>query len=149
MQRIMMILATTALMTSTGVSAKCAEGGKTLFFCLTAKGKQIEVCDAGKTIDYTFGKAQEKPEIALKVPRSQAATQQWAGIGRYISYSVDLPNGNTTYSVFWSLDRLSEKQAAIEAGVNVIIQGQLAATVACSGTNIINRLEGVDLKPAR
>lgn len=149
MKRTMMILATTALITSTGVSAKCAEDSKTLFFCMTAKGKQIEVCDAGKTIDYTFGKPQEKPEIALKVPRSQAATHQWAGIGRHISYSVDIPNGNTTYNVFWSLDRLNEQQDSIEAGVNVMIHDQLAATVACSGKNIINHLEGVDLKPAQ
>lgn len=126
--------------------ANCETGSKTLFSCLTAKDKRIEVCDDTKTIAYSFGKPQAKPEIALKIPRNQAATSQWQGIGRYISYTVEIPNGNTVYSVFWSVDKLSE-QHAVEAGVHVMIDGALAATVNCA-KNIVNKLEGIDLKPA-
>jgi hypothetical protein len=128
--------------------AKCESGSKTVFSCLTAKGKQIEVCDAGKTIEYSFGKPKGKPEIVIKVPRSEASTSQWNGIGRYQSYSVDIPNGNTTYNIFWSLYRLNNDQHAIEAGVNVIINNKQAATVKCSGGNIEQNLEGIDLKTA-
>ena len=137
---------------ATGVSfapqvfAKCAAGQPTIFSCSTAKGKTIEVCDAGKSITYTFGSPQAKPEIALNVPRDKVTTFQWSGIGRYLSYAVDIPNGTTTYSVFHGMDRIT-KEHAIEAGVNVLVDGKLLATVRCSGRNIVNNLEGVDLAP--
>jgi len=126
--------------------AKCAAGQPTIFSCSTAKGKTIEVCDAGKSITYTFGSPQAKPEIALNVPRDKVTTFQWSGIGRYLSYAVDIPNGTTTYSVFHGMDRIT-KEHAIEAGVNVLVDGKLLATVRCSGRNIVNNLEGVDLAP--
>lgn len=124
--------------------AKCEAGSQTLFSCTTAKGKLIEVCDTGKTINYSFGSPQAKPEIALTVPRKLATTFQWAGVGRYLSYSVDIPNGTTTYSVFHGMDRIS-KTHDVEAGVNVLTNGNLVATVKCAGKNITSNLEGVDL----
>ena len=124
--------------------AKCAAGQPTIFSCSTNKGKTIEVCDAGKSITYTFGNPQAKPEIALDVPRDKVTTFQWNGIGRYLSYAVDIPNGTSTYSVFHGMDRIT-KEHAIEAGVNVLVDGKLLATVRCSGRNIVNNLEGVDL----
>jgi hypothetical protein len=126
--------------------ATCAAGSKTLFSCSTAKGKLIEVCDAGKTIHYSFGSPQGKPDIALSVPRKEATTFQWAGVGRYLSYSVDIPNGKTTYSVYHSTDRITEAHAT-EAGVNVLIKGDLVATVKCVGKKMVTNLEGVDLAP--
>jgi len=136
-----------AVMFAQSAYAKCEGGSKTVFSCLTAKGKQIEVCDTGKTIEYSYGKPKGKPEIVVKVPRSQASTSQWQGVGRYMSYAVDIPNGNTTYNVFWGADRLSENHS-IEAGVNVLINEKMAATVKCSGNNIEQNMEGIDLKPA-
>lgn len=125
--------------------AKCDAGSKTVFSCMTAKGKQIEVCDAGKNIIYSFGKLQVKPEIVVSVPRQQASTSQWSGMGA-MSYAVDIPNGNAVYSVFWSADRSSDDHP-VDAGVNVIIKGELAATVNCAGENIEQNIEGIDLKP--
>ena len=83
---------------SSAVSAACDKGGKTIFSCLTAKGKLIQVCDSGKTIDYSFGKPALPPEIIVRAPRSEASTFQWQGVGRYLSYSVAVPSGNTTYT---------------------------------------------------
>lgn len=134
----------TAALFLPSVYAKCAAGSEALFSCTTARGKQIEVCDAGKTINYSFGSPQGKPDIALSVPRRQASTSQWAGVGRYLSYSVDIPNGATTYSVFHSMDRITEAHA-MEAGVNVRTQGVQVATVKCVGKNMVTNLEGVDL----
>jgi hypothetical protein len=143
--KIIVIMPVLATLFATNVYASC-EGSKTVFSCLTSKGKQIAVCDAGKTIGYSFGKPKGKPEIAVKVARNKASTFQWAGMGSSISYAVDIPNGKTTYNVFWSSDRLSE-QHAIEAGVNVLINKKLVTTVNCAGENIVNNIEGVDLKP--
>ncbi|OYV18842.1 MAG: hypothetical protein CG439_1123, partial [Methylococcaceae bacterium NSP1-2] len=50
------------------------------------------------------------------------------------------------YNVFWSADRFSDEHA-IEAGVNVLINNELVTTVNCAGENIVNNLEGIDLKP--
>lgn len=136
-----------AVMFAQTTFAKCEGGSKTVFSCFTAKGKQIEVCDTGKTIEYSYGKPKGKPEIVVKVPRSQASTSQWDGMGRYMSYSIDIPNGNTTYNVFWGADRLTDEHA-IEAGVNVLISNKMAATVKCSGKKIEQDMEGIDLKPA-
>lgn len=130
-----------------GAQAQCTGGSKTVFACQTTKGKQVEVCDAGKTIAYSFGKPGATPELALKVPRSQASTSQWQGVGRYMSYAVDIPNGKTVYSVFWGVDRLSEEHD-IEAGVNVLINGKQAATVMCRPDTVQQALEGIDLKPS-
>lgn len=137
-----------AVLFSPSIYAKCEKGAKTLFSCLTAKGKQIEVCDAGKNISYSFGRPHVKPEIVVNVLREQASTSQWDGMGRYISYAVDIPNGETVYNVFFGADRLSDEHS-IEAGVNVLIKNNLAATVNCSGKNITHNLEGLNLKPSK
>jgi hypothetical protein len=143
--KINIIIPVLAVLCTASAYAKC-ENSKTLFSCITTKGKQIEVCDAEKTIDYSFGKPQGKPEVVVKAPREQASTFQWDGMGRSISYAVDIPNKDTTYNVFWGADRLSENQA-VEAGVNVFVNKKLVATVLCTDKNIVNNLEGVKLKP--
>lgn len=137
-----------ALSFSSGVLAQCALGEKTVFSCLTSKNKQIEVCDAGKTLSYSFGKVTAKPEIVLSVMRDQASTTQWQGMGRYMSYSVNIPNGDTNYNVFWGVDRLSDDHA-IEAGVNVEVKQKLVATVKCAiDKEIIQNIEDIDLRTA-
>ena len=132
---------------SSGVMAACEKGSKTVFSCLAAKGKRIQVCDSGKTIEYSFGKTDERPEITVRAQRAEASTFQWQGIGRYISYTVEIPNGNTTYAVFWGADKLTENHA-VEAGVSVEVDKKPVATVKCVGEkHIVQNIEGIDLKP--
>lgn len=144
----MIIISVMTLLFSPTLYAKCEKDSKVLFSCLTEKGKQIEVCDTGKNISYSFGRPHVKPEIVVSVARDQASTSQWNGVGRYLSYAVDIPNGETVYNVFFSTDRLSNEHS-IEAGVNVMIKNNLATTVNCSGKNITNNLQGVDLKASK
>ena len=119
-----------------------------LFSCPTEKGKEIEVCDSGKNISYSFGRSHVKPEIVVNVLRDQASTSQWDGVGRYLSYAVDIPNGDAVYNVFFAADRLSNEHS-IDAGVNVMMKNKLVTTVKCSGKNITNNLEGLNLKPSK
>ncbi|WP_020393703.1 hypothetical protein [Thiolinea disciformis] len=124
-------------------------GGKTLFFCNTkTANKQIELCDAGKTINYSFGKKGKKPELAISIPRAQASTYQWSGVGRWMSYSVDVPNNGYVYNVFWGVDRITEEHA-IEAGVTVTKGDAVKATIYCQEKGLVNNLEGVKLKAAQ
>lgn len=127
--------------------AQCNAGSKTVFSCTTTKGKVIELCDAGKTMVYSFGKPTQTPEIVVQVPRAAASTYQWQGVGRYMSYTVDIPNGDTVYSVFWGVDRLDE-QHPIEAGVNVSVKQKQLASVRCDNNKkIVQEIEGINLKP--
>lgn len=105
----------------------------------------MEVCDAGAKISYRFGRLGQSPEMALSVPRAQATTWQWQGVGRYLSYRVTIPNGTTAYSVFFSADRLSDNHD-IDAGINVEVNGELVATIPCRADSLEQQLEGIDLR---
>ncbi len=140
------LVALASALAATSARADCVAGEATVFACQTAQGKRIEVCDAGKTLTYSFGRPQAQPEIMLRVARERASTSQWNGLGRFIAYSVDIPNGDTVYSVFWGADRLSDDHP-IEAGVEVLVKGRLAATVRCADGEIVQAIEGLDLKP--
>lgn len=143
----LLVIAAITVLSSASASAACAGGGKAVFSCLAAKGKVIEICDSGKTIDYSFGKP-DAPEIVIRAPRSEASTSQWKGVGRYLSYSVEIPNGKTVYSVYWGADRLTDEHK-VEAGVNVEVNKNRVATVKCVGEKyIVQNIEGIDLKPA-
>lgn len=115
-----------------------------VFSCVTKKGKKIEVCDKKSAIEYSFGKLNTKPEISINIPRNKATTFQWDGMGP-MSYSVNIPNKNTIYNIFWSMDRMSDEHT-IQAGVNVFIDEKFAATVECA-TQIESNMEGIDLFP--
>lgn len=134
------------LVFTSGAYASCGNN-KTIFFCNTENGKQIEVCDAKKTINYLFGRAQKKPELAINVVRDEASTYQWVGVGQTEYYSVDIPNGNTIYHVFWGSDRSAEPEN-LAAGVEVIIDKLTVATVYCKAGGLVNNMLGVDLKPS-
>lgn len=116
-----------------------------LFSCQTENGKLIELYDLGNTIQYFFG-PENDPEIVLNVPRDEASTYQWAGVGRSIHYSVDIPNANTVYTVFISEDRLSEGRP-VTGGVDVLVDNEYVTTVNCAD-DIVSNLMGVDLKPS-
>ena len=124
----------------------CAGNEKLIFSCTTTKQMQVEVCDAGKTISYAFGKKGAKPEMALSVPRAAATTHQWNGMGRYITYAVNIPNGKTIYSVFTSFDRSDD--LSVDAGVNVETNGKHIATVKCKPETVQHDIEGIDLRTA-
>jgi hypothetical protein len=129
-----------------GAQAACAAGAKTVFACPTTNGKFVEVCDAGATFTYRFGKPGAAPELALTLPRERASTTQWGGAGSSISYSVEIPNGKTIYSVFTSMDRLGSRHDFV-AGISVHVEGQQVAMVKCTGKNVVHDLEGIALKP--
>jgi len=130
----------------TQLHAKCDKESETLFFCkIQQSGKLLEVCDTGKTIQYSFGKPSKKPELSLALPRKSVSTYQWAGVGRHENYSVIIPNGDTIYNVFWGVDKLAEG-FPVEAGVMVEIKGREVAKILCVNKTVVHKLIGVNLK---
>lgn len=125
---------------ATSALAKCDKDEKTIFSCLTAKSKLIEVCDAGKTISYSFGFPNTKPEIVVTVPRDQARKENFTGTG-CIFQSVSIPNGKTIYKVFESLDL---RQTCDGGGVEVYAGKKQIATVKCKG-DVTNNIAETEL----
>ena len=120
----------------------CGEDETLLFHCTTTYAKMITLCDAGSSLRYTFGKLDgNDPELSLSVARDAASTSQGPA-----AQTIDLPNGNTTYSVFWGVDRMSDAHE-VEAGVHVQANGRHVATVSCKEDMVQSFMEDVDLKP--
>lgn len=134
-----------AALAASNASAACERGTKEVFSCSTTKGKRIQLCESPAGIEYSFGAPAKAPEIVVKVPRDKASTSQWEGFGRWQTYSVDVPNGATTYRIFSGHDSQSP-DAPLEAGVNVLINGKDVATVACAPKSVNNLIEGIKLK---
>ena len=125
--------------------AGCPSQSKTIFMCTTTNNKVIQVCDAGNTISYSFGKANATPELAIAVPRNKVTTYQWEGFGRYENYAINIPNGKTIYRVNDSLDKMSQQYTA---GVEVSNNDKLLATVECAANKkITSKIQGIKLRP--
>ncbi|EKU99794.1 hypothetical protein Lepto7375DRAFT_1866 [Leptolyngbya sp. PCC 7375] len=122
------------------------DSAQVLFSCRTAQDKLIALYDRDTAIQYVFG-PEEQPELVLDVPREDASTFQWQGIGRYENYSISIPNQDTVYIVSWARDRLDINQPT-EAGVSVEIDGEYITTVDCV-SDIIHNMIGVDLLPTQ
>jgi hypothetical protein len=133
---------------SNWADAACGKGSKTVFHCLTDKGKAIEVCDFGKTLEYSFGKPDKRPEISLRVPRNEVSTHQWHGAGDYIYYDIEIPNRDIIYSVYSCVNRTIEN-ASFEAGVEAKTINKNLATIKCAEKeqDVIDAIAGIDLKP--
>lgn len=122
--------------------ANCPPQTKTIFKCTTTNHKILQVCDAGKTIQYSLAKIGQPAEINLNVDRHKVKTFQWQGRSDP-NYTVIIPNKNTTYTVFSGVDRLNQQA---QSGVSVEINQRLVAQVMCLNTNDrIDRIEGVRL----
>lgn len=148
MQLIKLMPAALILFTSTAFS-KCESGSETEFFCTTKTGDQIEVCNGGKFIQYSFGKIRQKPEILLRVPRENVS--EWdRPVATYHSYAVNIPNRDTIYRVWTNIDWLTidgSVEGDLTAGVDVRIQDKDVATIKCSKNTITSNFPISELMP--
>ena len=124
--------------------AACPSQSKTVFNCTTTNNKVIQVCDAGNTISYSFGKANATPELAIAVPRNKVTTYQWEGFGRYENYAINIPNGKTIYRVNDSLDKMTQQYTA---GIEVSNNDKLLAIVECAANKkVTSKIQGIKLR---
>lgn len=115
---------------------------KVIFHCRTENRKEVQVCDRGRTLEYTFGTPAE-PELLLSVRREEARTFQWKGFGRWISYALSIPNGDVTYTVFSGLDRMTDEHES-DTGVSVTKGDEQIARIKCREP-VLMLLEGIDV----
>ena len=126
-----------------GANVNHAKNGM-LFHCVTKNNKEIFLSDRGEFIDYSYGFRGRAPELSLSVPREKVTTFQWKGFGRWITYSITIPNGETKYTVFTSLDRVSDAHDS-EAGVFATVGDNEVARILCKDMITSNMMD-VDLK---
>lgn len=131
------------LLTALSLTMATPAFAKTLFECTTTNGKQILLTENGDTLTYRFGK-KGKPELNFSVSKDEAIYTPWNGIGRYMNYSLDLPNGDVVYSVFRSADKHTHK---VESGVEVALQNGKTSRVLCRQSQVkadeLESIEGV------
>jgi len=139
-------IAFAAILFASSVYADCERKDKILFACTTEKGKKIEVCNFGQTIQYSYGRPNAQPEIVVKAPREKVAGISWHGSGRYITNTVAIPNGNALYQVSWSADKLQESDK-LEGGVEAFINGK-SKFISCQSEPTIGNTEGIHFEEA-
>ncbi len=116
---------------------------KTIFYCETKSGKQVEVQLVADLVLYRFGTKLYDPEIELLVPKEKASTFQWLGIGMNEYYDVTIPNNGIQYKVFTSRERGPEGK--FENGISVWSKGKPVADIHCRNDSVYETLFGVEL----
>ena len=126
---------------STTAMAACPSASSTVFSCTTAKGKQVDICNAGSNLNYSFGKP-NKPELTFSLPKARAYKYLWSGMTSSEWNEVYLPRGNTTYVAYQANHR---NHGGEEYGLNVLINGKQAANIRCS-SNITENISDINLR---
>ncbi len=121
------------------IFANCGEKEKILFSCNIQKNNKIlEVCDKGKTVSYSFGKDNKKPEQTFSTPKEKVLISPSGSKGSSESYSIIIPNGDINYNVYWNVEK---------SGVIVEIKGKEVASINCIKKTVIHNIVDIDLKP--
>lgn len=83
---------------------------KIIFACTLTNHKQVLVTEKNNRYRYQFGKV-GRPELVFENDKKTAIARspRWSGAGREIWASLVLQNGDYFYSLYDSMDRLSEK----------------------------------------
>jgi hypothetical protein len=118
--------------------AHAACQGETALSCQIGK-KVLDVCLSGSDVTYAFG-PNGKPELKLSVPTAKADYRPWNGIGRYMGDAMAFENDGITYEVWYSVDRL-EDEHRLDAGINIVENGELVAQLTCDQGSIDQRLD--------
>lgn len=87
-----------ALSVCSGSALACEPGEKLAFACTTVKGKRVEVCSAADTATYSYGRPGAKPELFLRMPKSELRYERWSASGEGGSL-LTFYNGNATYVI--------------------------------------------------
>lgn len=124
------LLAGLALLAPSAAAAACA--GETVVSCPIGE-RRLEVClDPSDPPAFTYAYGPPgSPELTLRAPLSAGPVRPWNGVGRSLWESVEFTNGAYAYEVWHALDRLTE-DAPLEAGVTVLKDGQVLASLSCA-----------------
>lgn len=121
------LVAVAALGCSGAAGAACDEGGL-VFSCATALGNEIQLCQDGNSIRYTFGEPGLAPQLAITMPKAEVQKAPLRELGKVESYALRIPFREATHVLYWSLDDAGDEP---EAGIRVFVDDRLRATMQC------------------
>ncbi|HKY92077.1 MAG TPA: hypothetical protein VJM11_13605 [Nevskiaceae bacterium] len=121
------LLAVLGLGATTVADAAC-DAGRLVFSCATARGNEIELCEDGPSVRYSFGEPGLAPQLAITLPRTEVQRAPLRELGKVESYALRIPYREATHILYWSLD---DAGAQPEAGVQVFVEDRLRATMHC------------------
>ena len=141
---IFLLTAVTALSLSVNISAQaaCPATAKTVFSCSTTKGKQVDICDLGSQLSYSFGKPRAKPELQFNLAQNRASLYLWDGMTSSEYNELYLPRGNTVYQAYHANHR---NHGGTEHGIKVFVNKNEVADVRCRSTSVIENLQDIKL----
>ena len=127
-----------------GLAIACGPGEKPVFSCTTTKQRQVEVCQAPTTVNYTFGKRGAKPEMSIKEPN---ASMRWIdGSGRMETHeALTFHSGATRYRI--AFDVYKYEGESVDATLEVLQGNKSVTTIQCKDKSI--RYNSENLKANR
>jgi hypothetical protein len=120
-------LAALAIVVS-GRGAAACDPGNLVFSCATALGNEIQLCDDGSWVRYTFGEPGLAPQLAITMPKGEVRKAPLRELGKIELYALKIPYREATHVLYWSLDDAGDEP---EAGVRVFVDDRLRATMQC------------------
>lgn len=118
--------------------ADCGGAGNTMFHCTFKNGaKAGDLCINGDFIvTYRYGRDSAKPELELSHPADVVFMRPWPGVGRYIWEEATISNGDYSYTLHHSVDRLTE-DAASDGGIIVRKGEEEIANLTCDAGTLM------------
>ena len=111
-----------SLLSATAASADCHD--LTVLAC-DIGAKRLEVCADDTAVTYAFGPV-GAPELTLSNPLDAPGFTPWPGVSRTIWDVVEFRNGDVTYQVFTSIERIPDEDAdgPTRADAVVVLRGE-------------------------
>ena len=122
-------------------SAAC-DSDRLVLSCATALGNQVELCDEGSTVRYSFGEPGLAPQLVITMPKSEVQRAPLRELGKIESYALRIPYREATHVLYWSLDDAGDEP---DAGVRVLVEDRLRATMHCVPGQIRSNLSKAGL----
>ncbi len=101
-----------------------------IFFCNTTSGKEIKLEKENSYILYSYGKRNAAPEIILKQKTDPSQLKLSEPEGSNIVTSIRLTNGDYTYEIFTSTDRMGPTHK-FHSGMFVFKDNELLSRIRC------------------
>ncbi|MCA0043017.1 hypothetical protein [Celeribacter litoreus] len=107
-----------------------------LFHCHFPNGKEVTINVQAEGVSYAFGPPHAAPELQLERPYADVGVLPWNGVGRSIWEEIRIPNGDVTYAVWGSFDRMTEAHE-VSGGIVVERGGEELARLDCAPSGVI------------
>lgn len=109
---------------------RCADNRKIILSCKTEKNRLLQLCDAGDSVVYSYGRFNEKPQLTFankKVDISGVVDN--SNLGRWFGFGFDLKNG--TNAIYKVQHNTNTQGNTVFAGVAAYINGKNVANDEC------------------